>query len=56
MPLAVNVRFTKVAVVFHPADDDLEETVSPGDGRLTYSSKLRGYGRGDHGSAFNQRN
>jgi hypothetical protein len=56
MTLAINVQFTNVAVVFHRADDDLEETVSPGYGCLTYSSKLRGYGRGDHGSAFNQRN
>jgi hypothetical protein len=45
MSPAINVRCTKVAVVFHPADDDLEETVSPGGGRLTNSSKLRGYRR-----------
>ncbi len=35
MSSAINARCTKVAVLFHPADDDLEETVSPGDGRLT---------------------
>ncbi len=35
----------KVAVVFESADGDLEQTVSPDDGRLTNSAKLRGYGR-----------
>ena len=39
------VLCTKVAVVFESADGDLEETVSPGDGRVANSSKLRGYGR-----------
>jgi hypothetical protein len=31
--------------MFESANGDLEETVSPGDGRVTESSKLRGYGR-----------
>jgi hypothetical protein len=30
--------------VFESADGDLEEILSPGDGRLTNSAKLRGYG------------
>jgi hypothetical protein len=41
--------------MFEPAYGDIEETVSLGDGRVTESSKLRGYGEAAIMVHFNQK-